>query len=191
MYNEILDIPQDDIFIYTFACPNVYYGDPTTADCDNIINIINESDLIPELPDGEKFGQYVYFDTNEKNGLSAHYGYKYINATENDIPDGVRYYGGAVDAEITENMFNQDSDEYHKDIAEVAVALSSSAYNGTRDAGYYINSAYRQLDFKSENIEIYGYPSEDYSFSIASPLPSVQQPSIRPVSTGRETSSWR
>ncbi|MDE5558009.1 MAG: hypothetical protein K2J32_10045 [Ruminococcus sp.] len=168
MYSEILDIPQDDIFIYTFACPNVYYGDPTTADCDNIINIINESDLIPELPDGEKFGQYVYFDTNEKNGLSAHYGYKYINATENEIPDGVRYYGGAVDTEITENMFNQASDEYHKDIAEVAVALSSSAYNGTRDAGYYINSAYRQLGFKSENIEIYGYPSEDYSFSIAS-----------------------
>lgn len=168
MYDEKLNIPQEDIFVYSFACPNVYYGDPTTADCDNIINIINESDLIPKIPDGNKFGQSVYFDTNEKNGLSAHYGYKYIDAVENDIPDGVRYYGGAVDTEITENIFNQDSAEYHKDIAEVAVALSSSAYNGSRDAGYYINSAYRQLGFKSENIEIYGYPSEDYSFSIAS-----------------------
>ena len=168
MYNEILDIPQDDIFIYTFACPNVYYGDPTTANCDNIINIINESDIIPELPDGEKFGQSVYFDTNEKNGFLAHYGYKYINAVDNDIPDGVRYYGGAVNTKITEDMFSQNPTEYHKDIAEVAVALSSSAYNGSRDAGYYINSAYRQLGFKSENIEIYGYPSDDYSFSIAS-----------------------
>lgn len=168
MYNEILDVPQDDIFVYTFACPNVYYGDPTIADCDNIFNIINESDYIPKVPDGEKFGQSVYFDTNEKNGFLAHYGYKYINAVDNEIPDGVRYYGGAVDAKITENMFNQDSAEYHKEIAEVAVALSAASYNGTRDAGYYINSAYRQLGFKSGNIEIYGYPSEDYSFSIAS-----------------------
>lgn len=168
MYNEKLNIPQEDIFVYSFACPNVYYGDPTTADCDNIINIINESDLIPKVPDGKKFGQFVYFDTNDDNGLSAHYGYKYINAAENEIPDGVRYYGGAVDTEITEDMFRQDSTEYHKDIAEIAVALSASAYNGSRDAGYYINSAYRQLGFKSDNIEIYGYPSEDYSFSIAS-----------------------
>ncbi|MCM1314029.1 MAG: hypothetical protein NC244_01510 [Alistipes senegalensis] len=168
MYEEKLDIPQEDIFIYSFACPNVYYGDPTTADCDNIINIINESDLIPKIPNGNKFGQFVYFDTIEDNGLSAHYGYKYINAAENEIPDGVRYYGGAVDTEITENMFRQDSTEYHRDIAEIAIALSASAYNGRREAGYYINSAYRQLGFKSDNIEIYGYPSENYSFSIAS-----------------------
>lgn len=168
MYNEILDIPQNDIFVYSFACPNVYYGDTTVVDCDNVINIINESDLIPQVPDGQRFGQSVYFDTNDENGLSAHYGYKYINATENDIPDGVRYYGGAVDIKITEDMFYQDSTEYHRDIAEVAVALSSAAYNGRREAGYYINSAYRQLGFTSDNIEIYGYPSENYSFSIAS-----------------------
>ncbi|MCM1506921.1 MAG: hypothetical protein NC177_07275 [Ruminococcus flavefaciens] len=168
MYNEILDIPQSDIFVYSFACPNIYYGDPTVFDCDNIINVINESDLIPQVPDGNKFGQSVYFDTNDDNGLSAHYGYKYINAVENEIPDGVRYYGGAVDTKINENMFSQDSTEYHKDIAEVAVALSSASYNGRREAGYYINSAYRQLGFTADNIEIYGYPSEDYSFSIAS-----------------------
>lgn len=168
MYSEKLDIPQNDIFVYSFACPNVYYGDTTVVDCDNIINVINESDLIPQVPDGQIFGQSVYFDTNEENGLSAHYGYKYINAAENDIPDGVRYYGGAVDMEITEDMFYQDSAEYHKDIAEVAVALSSASYNGRRETGYYINSAYRQLGFTSGNIEIYGYPSEDYSFSIAS-----------------------
>lgn len=168
MYNEKLDIPQNDIFVYSFACPNVYYGDPTVVDCDNIINVINESDLIPQVPDGQKFGQSIYFDTNEENGLSAHYGYKYINAVDTEIPDGVRYYGGAVDTEITEDMFYQDSTEYHKDIAEVAVALSSASYNGRRETGYYINSAYRQLGFTSDNIEIYGYPSEDYSFSIAS-----------------------
>ncbi|MDE6502154.1 MAG: hypothetical protein K2L10_08735 [Ruminococcus sp.] len=168
MYNALLDIPQNDIFVYSFACPNVYYGDTTVVDCDNIINVINESDLIPQVPDGQRFGQSVYFDTNEENGLLAHYGYKYINATVNDIPDGVRYYGGAVDTKITEDMFNQDSTEYHKDIAEVAVALSSASYNGRRETGYYINSAYRQLGFTSDNIEIYGYPSEDYSFSIAS-----------------------
>ncbi|MDE6797640.1 MAG: hypothetical protein K2J36_06480 [Ruminococcus sp.] len=167
MYEEKLDVPQEDIFVYSFACPNVYYGDPTTADCDNIMNIVNESDIIPKVPDGEKFGQFIYFDSDDSNGFSAHYGYKYINATENEIPDGVRYYGGAVDTEITENMFRQDSGEYHRDIAEIAIALSASAYNGRRDAGYYINSAYRQLGFKSDNIEIYGYPSEDYSFSIA------------------------
>lgn len=168
MYSEKLDIPQNDIFVYSFACPNVYYGDPTVVDCDNIINVINESDLIPQVPDGNKFGQSIYFDTNEENGLSAHYGYKYINAVDTEIPDGVRYYGGAVDTEITEDMFYQDSAEYHKDIAEVAVALSSASYNGRRETGYYINSAYRQLGFTSDNIEIYGYPSEDYSFSIAS-----------------------
>lgn len=168
MYSEKLDIPQNDIFVYSFACPNVYYGDPTVVDCDNIINVINESDLIPQVPDGNKFGQSIYFDTNEENGLSAHYGYKYINAVDMEIPDGVRYYGGAVDTEITEDMFYQDSAEYHKDIAEVAVALSSASYNGRRETGYYINSAYRQLGFTSDNIEIYGYPSEDYSFSIAS-----------------------
>lgn len=168
MYSEKLDIPQNDIFVYSFACPNVYYGDPTVVDCDNIINVINESDLIPQVPDGQKFGQSIYFDTNEENGLSAHYGYKYINAVDTEIPDGVRYYGGAVDTEITEDMFYQDSTEYHKDIAEVAVALSSASYNGRRETGYYINSAYRQLGFTSDNIEIYGYPSEDYSFSIAS-----------------------
>ncbi|MDE6835301.1 MAG: hypothetical protein K2J39_13810, partial [Ruminococcus sp.] len=168
IYEEKLSISQEDIFVYSFACPNVYYGDPTTADCDNIMNIINESDIITKVPDGEKFGQFIYFDSDEDNGFSAHYGYKYINATENVIPDGVRYYGGAVDTEITENMFRQDSKEYHKDIAEVAVALSASAYNGRRDSGYYISSAYRQLGFKSGNIEIFGYPSEDYSFSIAS-----------------------
>lgn len=168
MYSEKLDISQNDIFVYSFACPNVYYGDPTVVDCDNIINVINESDLIPQVPDGQKFGQSIYFDTNEENGLSAHYGYKYINAVDTEIPDGVRYYGGAVDTEITEDMFYQDSTEYHKDIAEVAVALSSASYNGRRETGYYINSAYRQLGFTSDNIEIYGYPSEDYSFSIAS-----------------------
>lgn len=168
MFSEKLDIPQSDIFVYSFACPNVYYGDTTVVDCDNIINVINESDLIPQVPDGQRFGQSIYFDTNEENGLSAHYGYKYINATENDIPDGVRYYGGAVDTQITEKMFCQNSTEYHKDIAEVAVALSSASYNGRRETGYYINSAYRQLGFTSDNIEIYGYPSEDYSFSIAS-----------------------
>ncbi|MDE6035481.1 MAG: hypothetical protein K2G36_06185, partial [Ruminococcus sp.] len=168
MYDKTLNIPQEDIFVYSFASPNVYYGDPDTADCDNIINIINESDIIPKIPDGDKFGQFVYFDSDDDNGFSAHYGYKYINATENVIPDGVRYYGGGVDTEITEEMFRQDSTEYHQDIAEVAVALSASAYNGRRDAGYYINSAYRQLGFKSDNIEIYGYPSDDFSFSIAS-----------------------
>lgn len=168
MYSEKLDIPQNDIFVYSFACPNVYYGDTDFVDCDNVINVINESDLIPQVPDGQRFGQSVYFDTNEDNGLSAHYGYKYINAVENDIPDGVRYYGGAVDTQLAEQMFQQDSTEYHNDIAQVAVALSSSAYNGKRQSGYYINSAYRQLGFTSDNIEIYGYPSENYSFSIAS-----------------------
>lgn len=168
MFNEKLDIPQNDIFVYSFACPNVYYGDPTIVDCDNIINIVNESDLIPQIPNGQKFGQFIYFDTNEDDGFSAHYGHKYVNAVETDIPEGVRYYGGAVDTHITENIFYQNSSEYHSDIAEIAVALSSSAYNGKRETGYYINSAYRQLGFTSENIEIYGYPSDDYSFSIAS-----------------------
>lgn len=168
MFSEKLDIPQNDIFVYSFACPNVYYGDPTVADCDNVINVINESDLIPQVPNGQKFGQFVYFDTNEDNGLSAHYGHKYVNATDKDIPDGVRYYGGAVDTVITEDIFCQDSDEYHSDIAEIASALSSASYNGRRESGYYINSAYRQLGFTSDNIEVYGYPSEDYSFSIAS-----------------------
>lgn len=168
MFSEKLDIPQNDIFVYSFACPNVYYGDPTVADCDNVINIINESDLIPQVPNGQKFGQFVYFDTNEDNGLSAHYGHKYVNATDTDIPDGVRYYGGAVDTVITEDIFCQDSDEYHSDIAEIASALSSASYNGRRESGYYINSAYRQLGFTSDNIEVYGYPSDDYSFSIAS-----------------------
>ncbi len=168
MYSEKLDIPQNDIFVYSFACPNVYYGDTDFVDCDNVINVINESDLIPQVPDGQRFGQSVYFDKNDDNGFSAHYGYKYINAVENDIPDGVRYYGGAVDTRLTEQMFQQDSTEYHKDIAEVASALSSAAYNGKRQSGYYINSAYRQLGFTSDNIEIYGYPSENFSFSIAS-----------------------
>ncbi len=168
MFSEKLDIPQNDIFVYSFACPNVYYGDPTVADCDNVINVINESDLIPQVPNGQKFGQFVYFDTNEDNGLSAHYGHKYVNATDKDIPDGVRYYGGAVDTVITEDIFCQDSTEYHKNIAEIASALSSASYNGRRESGYYINSAYRQLGFTSDNIEVYGYPSEDYSFSIAS-----------------------
>lgn len=168
MFSEKLDIPQNDIFVYSFACPNVYYGDPTVADCDNVINVINESDLIPQVPNGQKFGQFVYFDTNEDNGLSAHYGHKYVNATDTDIPDGVRYYGGAVDTVITEDIFCQDSDEYHSDIAEIASALSSASYNGRRESGYYINSAYRQLGFTSDNIEVYGYPSDDYSFSIAS-----------------------
>ncbi|MDE6781672.1 MAG: hypothetical protein K2J40_09470, partial [Ruminococcus sp.] len=93
MYSEKLDIPQNDIFVYSFACPNVYYGDTDFVDCDNVINVINESDLIPQVPDGQRFGQSVYFDKNDDNGFSAHYGYKYINAVENDIPDGVRYYG--------------------------------------------------------------------------------------------------
>ncbi len=168
MFSEKLDIPQNDIFVYSFACPNVYYGDPTVTDCDNIINIINESDLIPQVPNGQKFGQFVYFDTNEDNGLSAHYGHKYVNATDKDIPDGVRYYGGAIDTVITEDIFYQDSTEYHSNIAEIAVALSSASYNGKRESGYYINSAYRQLGFTSDNIEIYGYPSDDYSFSFAS-----------------------
>lgn len=167
MYDEILDIPQEDIFVYTFACPNVYYGDPTTAGCDNIINVINESDLIPQVPSGKKFGQFVYFDTQDDNGLLAHYGYKYINAVDSDIPDGVRYYGGGVDAEINENTFRHSSDKYNGDIAKIAVALSSASYNGRREAGYYINSAYRQLGFKSENIAVYGYPSDNYSFSFA------------------------
>ncbi len=168
MFSETLDIPQNDIFVYSFACPNVYYGDPTVADCDNIINIVNESDLIPQVPNGQKFGQFVYFDTNEDNGLSAHYGHKYVKATDTDILDGVRYYGGAVDTSITEDIFYQDSSEYHSNIAEIAAALSSASYNGKRETGYYINSAYRQLGFTSDNIEIYGYPSKDYSFSIAS-----------------------
>ncbi len=169
MFSEKLDIPQNDIFVYSFACPNVYYGDPTVADCDNIINVVNESDIIPQIPGGQKFGQFVYFDTNEENGLSAHYGHKYVNATDTDIPDGVRYYGGAVDISLTEEMLYQDSDEYHSDIAEIAAALSSSSYNGRRETGYYINSAYRQLGFTSENIEIYNYLFNDrYSFSIAS-----------------------
>lgn len=169
MFSEKLDIPQSDIFVYSFACPNVYYGDPTVAECDNIINVINESDLIPQVPSGQKFGQFVYFDTNEENGLAAHYGHKYVNATDTDIPDGVRYYGGAVDTVLNEDMFYQDSDEYHSDIAEIAVALSSASYNGRRETGYYINSAYRQLGFTSENIEIYNYLFNDrYSFSIAS-----------------------
>ncbi|MDE5583518.1 MAG: hypothetical protein K2J08_07420 [Ruminococcus sp.] len=167
MYSEILDIPQDDIFVYTFACPNVYYGDPTTADFDNIINVINESDLIPQVPSGSKFGQFVYFDTQEENGLMAHYGYKYMNAVDVEIPDGVRYYGGGIDAVLTDRTFSGNSAEYHQEIAEVAVALSSASYNGRREAGYYINSAYRQLGFKSQNIAVYGYPSEDFSFSFA------------------------
>lgn len=169
MFSEKLDIPQSDIFVYSFACPNVYYGDPTVADCDNIINVINESDIIPQVPSGQKFGQFVYFDTNEDNGISAHYGHKYVSATDTDIPDGVRYYGGAVDTVLNEDMFYQDSDEYHSDIAEIAAALSSASYNGRRETGYYINSAYRQLGFTSENIEIYNYLFNDrYSFSIAS-----------------------
>ena len=150
MFSEKLDIPQSDIFVYSFACPNVYYGDPTVTDCDNIINIVNESDLIPQVPSGQKFGQFVYFDTNEDNGLSAHYGHKYVNATDKDIPDGVRYYSGAVDTVLTEDMFYQDSDEYHSNIAEIAVALSSASYNGRRS--FRDMNGTEKMSDESENI---------------------------------------
>lgn len=165
VYTKKLNIPRENIFTYTFACPNTYYGNPDTVDCDNVINVVNESDIIPQLPDGRKFGQYVYFDSNDSSGFSAHYGHKYTEAVESEIPDGVRYYGGGIDTVLSENIL--DGNGYNSKLSLLASALSCSAYKGKYSDGYYITSAYKHLGFSKDYISLYGYDSDDRCFSVA------------------------
>lgn len=41
---------KENVFCYTFATPNTYRGADEKADCDNIFNYINPSDVVPYLP---------------------------------------------------------------------------------------------------------------------------------------------
>ena len=164
VYSKKLNIPSENIFTYTFACPNTYYGNADSVNCDNVINVINESDIIPELPDGKKFGQSVFFDSGDSSGFAGHAGFKYTGAVESEIPDGIRYYNGGVDCEFYESMFDFN---YSQELMLLSSALSASAYKGRYSDGYYIESAYKFLGFDRDYISLYGYDTDDRCFSLA------------------------
>ncbi len=99
---------QDDIYVYTYASPTTASGELTKNDCSNIINIINRSDIVTDIPgqlitgadifnakltyaNASVVGQKRFFDSYEYKSLfdwAGHHSDRYINAAETEIdPD--------------------------------------------------------------------------------------------------------
>ncbi|MDR1409184.1 MAG: lipase family protein [Oscillospiraceae bacterium] len=70
---------KDDVYTYTFATPNVYNGKEADASkFNNIFNIINTSDIVPQLPPSHvwhKFGRILSFTSSneaEPHSINVH-----------------------------------------------------------------------------------------------------------------------
>ncbi|MBR4628609.1 MAG: WG repeat-containing protein [Ruminococcus sp.] len=93
-----------------------------------------------------------------------------------DEPCDIHYPGGYVDdVSCTEEMFMQDSTEYHKDISTLAVALSMAAYDdGDSDhTGSNIINAYDKLGFDNKMMFGYSKCPDEYKPVIRIPLTAL------------------
>ncbi|MBQ8960179.1 MAG: hypothetical protein IJ071_03055 [Ruminococcus sp.] len=102
---ELGKVSNDDIFVYTYACPTTCAEIPAQADYSNIINIMNRSDIVTELPgtflididimngqvayaDGFAAGQKRIFDSHEYKSIvdwSGHHPDRYIHSLEDEL----------------------------------------------------------------------------------------------------------
>lgn len=96
---------EDDIYVYTYASPTTASGKLTENDCSNIINIINRSDIVTDIPgqfitgadifnakltyeNASVVGQKRFFDSYEYKSLfdwAGHHPDRYITAIEKEI----------------------------------------------------------------------------------------------------------
>lgn len=76
--NAGIDVSADKIFVYTYACPNV---STQVSNDKNIFNIINESDIIPDMPAGlKRYGNDLIFASGDVYGMFGHGFDRYVNA---------------------------------------------------------------------------------------------------------------
>lgn len=94
--NPILEVKQEDLFVYAFATPRVFYRQnkstkPATSDCFNIYNIVIDRDIVPELPREGRFDDYWWrfgvtyvckttYDVKPLDKFEHHKMQNYINA---------------------------------------------------------------------------------------------------------------
>lgn len=98
-------VSQDDIFVYTYACPTTCAEVSAGTDYSNIINIMNRSDIVTELPgnflidvdvrngevryaEGFAAGQKRIFDSHETKSIldwSGHHPDRYIKAAQEEL----------------------------------------------------------------------------------------------------------
>ncbi len=102
---ELGKVSADDIFVYTYACPTTCAEIPADIDYSNIINIMNRSDIVTELPgtflidvdiangqvkyaEGFAAGQKRLFDSHENKSIvdwSGHHPDRYIHSLEEEL----------------------------------------------------------------------------------------------------------
>ena len=118
-------------------------------------------------------------------------------------PCDINYSGGTVeDVLCTEEMFEQDSTVYHKNISTLAVALSMAAYDDDGSAdhiksdkngieisngpnkGYYIMSAYDKLGFDNKMLFSYSECPDEYKTGFTFKV-------LRIIDTGRRSTTGK
>ena len=78
MGNAGVEVSEDKIFVYTYACPNV---SKTVSKDKNIFNIVNKSDVVPDIPaDYRKYGNNLNFKSSDPYGMDGHCFDRYVNA---------------------------------------------------------------------------------------------------------------
>lgn len=88
MGNSGIEVDADKVFVYTYACPNV--SNDVTAD-NNIFNIINDKDIVPDLPMGlTRYGKDLHFKSSDSYGFDGHNFDRYVNAVVNDQSEAAK-----------------------------------------------------------------------------------------------------
>ena len=70
--------------------------------------------------------------------------------------ESIGYGSNSAEVSVTEEMFEQNSNGYHRDIATLSAVLSQCAYDGDN-----LNNAYEKLGFDVENdVTLFGYADQ-------------------------------